>query len=78
MGHFPAVLKELNNPGSLKHIGGVWNFMQPLCEKFSGDEMDIVGWISRRDQKIPRENVCCECFELYARGLAWKPSWTRD
>ncbi len=78
MGHFPAVLKELNNPDSLIHVGGVWNFMQALCEKISEDEMNIIGWIERRDQNIPRENLCSECFELYAQGLAWKPSRARD
>ena len=73
MGHFPAVLKELNKSYPVLHIGGVLSFMEPLCKKLSDDETDILGWITNRHQTIPRENVCPECFELYEQGLAWKP-----
>lgn len=67
----PAILKELNNPGSQLHIGGIGDFMQPLCKKFSENEMDILGWISSRGWQ-PNEKFCLECAELYEQGLARK------
>ncbi|HMS39914.1 MAG TPA: hypothetical protein PKE69_06800 [Pyrinomonadaceae bacterium] len=67
----PSILKERNNPESLEHIGGLGNFMQPLCKKFSDDEMDIIGWVSSRGWK-PNDKFCRECAELYEKGLAWK------
>ena len=73
----PAILKELNNPEAPFHIGRIGSFMEPLCKKLSEDETDILGWITRRDQTIPRENICPECFEFYERGLAWKPPSAR-
>lgn len=67
----PAILKEMNNPDSPLHIGGIGNFLQPLCEKFSDNEMDILGWISSRGWK-PNEKFCAECAEFYEKGFAWK------
>lgn len=67
----PAMLKELNNPDSSFHIGGIGSFMQPLCEKFSEDEMDILGWISSRNWS-PDEKFCVKCAEFYKKGAAWK------
>lgn len=67
----PAILKELNNPDSLLHIGGLGSSMQPLCEKFSDNEMNILGWVSSRGWK-PNDEFCAECAELYEKGLAWK------
>lgn len=67
----PAILKESNNSESQFHIGGIGNFMQPLCGKFSEDEMDILGWISSRKWK-PNEKFCAACAEFYEKGLAWK------
>lgn len=73
----PAILKEMNNPDSPLHIGGIGNFLQPLCEKFSEDEMNIRAWISSRGWK-PNEKFCVECAELYHQGLAWKFSSQRQ
>ena len=73
----PAILKELNNPESLLHIGGIGNFMQPLCEKFAEDEMDILGWVSSRGWH-PNENFCRECAELYEKGRARKFPFARE
>lgn len=67
----PAILKEMNNPDSPLHISGIGNFMQPLCEKFSEDEMDILGWVSNRKWK-PNEKFCAACAGLYEKGWAWK------
>jgi len=78
MGQFPAVLKELNNPDSLIHIGGVLSFMEPLCKQLTDDETDILGWITIRHQAVPRENACPACLELYEQGLAWKPPSARN
>ena len=73
----PAILKEMNNPDSPLHIGGLGNFMKPLCEKFSEDEMDILAWVSSRGWS-PGENFCRECAELFEKGLAWKFSTARE
>ncbi|MCD9188363.1 MAG: hypothetical protein LUM44_18240 [Pyrinomonadaceae bacterium] len=73
----PAILKEMKNPDSQFHIGGIGNFLQPLCEKFSEDEMDILGWISSRKWK-PNEKFCAACAGLYEKGLAWKFPSSRD
>lgn len=51
--------------------------MNPLCEKFAEDEMDIFGWISSRGWQ-PNENFCLECAELYEKGWAWNPSLARE
>lgn len=67
----PSILKELNNPDSPLHIGGLENFLQPLCENFSEDEMDILGWVSRRGW-MPNEKFCRECAGLYKDGTGWK------
>ena len=72
----PSILKEMNNPESLQHIGGIGNFMQPLCGKFPEDEMDILGWVSSRGWK-PNEKFCRECAGLYEKGLEWKFSSAR-
>lgn len=76
MGQLPAILKELNVPDSVLHIGGVLSFMQPLCEKFSEDEADILGWVSSREWN-PNEKFCRECAEFYQKGWAWKPPSAR-
>lgn len=73
----PAILKEMKNPDSPLHIGGIGNFLQPLCEKFSEDEMDILGWIASRKWK-PNENFCAACAEFYEKGWAWKFPSSRD
>jgi len=67
----PSLLKEINHPDAPFHIGGIGNFMQPLCEKLSEDEMEIVGWVSSRGWN-PNEKFCFECAELYKNGAAWK------
>ncbi len=73
----PAILKEIKNPDSPFHIGGIGNFMQPLCEKFGEDEMDILGWIPSRQWK-PNEKFCAVCAGFYEKGLAWKYPSARD
>lgn len=72
----PAILKELNNSDSPFHIGGIGNFLEPLCKKFTEEEMNIRAWISNRGWK-PNEKFCSECAELYQQGLAWKFSSSR-
>lgn len=72
----PAILKEMNISDSPFHIGGIGNFMQPLCGKFAGNEMDILGWVSSRGWK-PNEEFCAECSEFYKKGLAWKFPYAR-
>lgn len=76
MGQLPSILKELNNPESLLHIGGVLSGDEPLCKRNSGDEMDLVGWVSSRSWN-PNEKFCPECAELYEKGSAWKFSSQR-
>lgn len=70
MGHFASRLKELNNPDSLIHVGSVHNFLQPICRKFSENEMDILGWLNRR-QPISPETACPECLELHLQGKSY-------
>lgn len=77
MGHFASRLKEYNNPDSLIHIGSVHNFMQPICQKFSEDEMDILGWLNRR-QPISSETACPECLELHMQGKSYDYDFYRE
>ena len=70
MGHFAARLKEFNNPESPIHVGSFYNFMQPICQKFSENEMDILGWLNRR-QPISPETACPECLELHLQGKSY-------
>ena len=70
MGHFASCLKELNNPDSLIHVGSFFNFMEPICQKFSEDEADILGWLNRR-QPIAPETACPECLELHLQGKSY-------
>lgn len=67
----PAILKEIKNPDSPFHIGGIGSFMQPLCEKFSENEMNILGWVSSRGWQ-PDDEFCPKCSEFYEKGVAWK------
>lgn len=71
MAHPPSILKESKNLDSPFHIGGVGNFMQPLCEKLTEDETEIDGWISSRGWK-PNEKFCAKCSGLYD---PWKYSF---
>lgn len=71
MTRLPAILNEINNHESNLHIGGLLSWHEPLCKKFSEDELDILGWISSRDW-MPNEKFCAECAELYKKGSAWK------
>lgn len=73
----PSILKELRNPGSPLHIGGIGSVMQTLCEKFSEVDANLIGWISSHDWK-PNEKFCTKCAELYEQGLAWKFPWSRE
>jgi len=70
MGHFASRLKEFNDPDSLIHIGSVFNFMEPICQRFSEDEMDILGWLNRQ-QMISPETACPECLELHMQGKSY-------
>lgn len=71
MSQLPAILKELNKPESYLHIGGLLSWHEPLCKKFTEDEMNILGWISSRDW-MPDEKFCFACAEFYRKGSAWK------
>ncbi len=70
MGQLPAILKELKNPDSVLHIGGILSGDEPLCSKFSRYESDLVGWVSSRGWN-PDEKFCEECAELYKQGEAY-------
>ena len=76
MGQFPSILKELKNPDSVLHIGGILSGDEPLCKKFTDREMDLIGWVSR--DWHPNEKFCRECAELYEKGSAWKPPSARQ
>lgn len=77
MGHFASRLKELDNPDSPIHIGSLFNFMQLICQKFSENEMDILGWLNRR-QPIPPETACPECLELHLQGKSYDGEFFRQ
>jgi len=72
MGHLASYLILKDKSDTKRHIGSIFNFMQPICGKFTEDQMDILSWIAHPYQSISSDGICPECFDFYQQGKAYK------